>query len=88
MWKNKKNCVRKEAVGTVVSDRMDKTIVVEISRLTVHPVFKKTIRRFNKIKADDEKNSAKKGDVVKLREVRPISKDKRWRLVGIVKKAA
>lgn len=88
MWKNKKNRVRKEAIGTVVSDRMDKTIVVKIGRLTVHPVFKKTIRRFSKIKAHDEKNSAKKGDVVKLREVRPVSKDKRWRLVGIVEKAA
>lgn len=85
-----KNCkdkrIAKEMVGTVVSDRMAKTIVVRVRRVTVHPVFKKAIRRFNKFKAHDEKNSAKIDDVVKIRETRPLSKDKRWRLVEIIKK--
>lgn len=87
MKKSKKGRVkRKEVVGTVVSDKMSKTIVVEVGRLAVHPVFKKTIRQFSKIKVHDEKNSAKIGDVVKVRQARPVSKDKRWRLIGIIEK--
>jgi len=88
MQKSKRSRARKEILGTVVSDKMDKTIVVELVKMTVHPVFKKTMRRWSKIKAHDEKNSAKTGDVVKLIETRPASKDKRWRLAGIVEKAA
>ncbi len=87
MGKNSKNRAKKEVLGTVVSDGMEKTIVVETGRVTVHPVFKKTIRRFSKIKAHDEKNTAKKGDIVKLRETRPVSKEKRWLLAGVIKKA-
>jgi len=86
MRKDKKRRAKKETLGTVVSDKMDKTIVVEVSRLTVHPVFKKTIRRFNKIKVHDEKNAAKTGDVVKLKKTRPFSKDKRWQLTEIIGK--
>jgi len=87
MKKSKKNHARREVLGTVVSDKMEKTIVVEVGRVMVHPVFKKTMRRWSKIKAHDEKNLAKTGDVVKLRETRPVSKDKRWRLAGVVEKA-
>jgi small subunit ribosomal protein S17 len=72
--------------GTVTSAKMQKTIVVQSSRLTVHPMFKKTIKRFSKFKAHDEKNAAQAGDVVKIAETRPLTKDKRWRLVEIVKK--
>lgn len=73
-------------VGKVVSDRMDKTIVVRVGRLMVHPVFKKRIRKFNKFRAHDEKNSAKNGDTVKIREARPYSKNKRWKLIEIIEK--
>lgn len=93
MQKNKKENIpagrriQKEMIGTVVSDKPDKTVIVKVSHLTVHPVFKKTIKKYNKFKAHDEKNKAKTGDTVKIREVRPISKNKCWRLVEIVKKA-
>jgi len=79
---------KKEMVGTVLSDKMDKTIVVRVSRMTVHPVFRKTLRKFNKFKAHDEKNRAKVGDTVRIRSARPLSKDKFWRLVEIVKRAS
>lgn len=88
MQKNKKTYSQKEITGKVLSDRMDKTIVVRTSRLTVHPVFKKTIRRFSKFKAHDEKKMAKIGDTVKIRLCRPLSKDKRWQLVEIIEKAS
>jgi len=87
MTESKKKFTGKERLGTVVSDKMDKTIVVEVGGLMVHPVFKKTIRRFNNFKVHDEKNAAKIGDTVRIRETRPLSKDKRWRLVGILKKS-
>ena len=73
--------------GTVVSDKMNKTIIVRIGRLTTHVTFGKKIRQFNKIKAHDEKNSAKIGDLVEIKQVRPISKDKRWNMVEVLKKA-
>ena len=73
-------------VGVVVSDRMDKTIVVRASRLSVHPLFKKRIKKFNKFKAHDEKNQAKVGDTVRIREARPVSKEKCWRLIEILNK--
>lgn len=77
---------RKTRTGVVVSDKMQKTIVVRIERSTRHPLYKKTIRRYKKFKAHDENNSAKTGDVVKIMETRPLSKEKRWRLLEILKK--
>ena len=78
---------RKEFIGTVVSDKMEKTIVVRIMHLAKHPKYGRVIKRYNKYKAHDEKKTAKIGDVVKIRETRPLSKDKRFILVGIIKKA-
>ena len=74
-------------MGTVVSDKMDKTIVVAIVDNVSHPLYKKIIKRTVKFKAHDEKNEAKTGDRVRIMETRPLSKDKRWRLVEIVEKA-
>ena len=79
---------RKVLLGIVVSNRMQKTIVVRISRLTRHPKYQRVIERQNTFKAHDEANSARIGDWVKIMETRPISKDKRWRLVEIVRKAS
>ncbi len=79
---------RKIKTGVVVSDKMQKTIVVRVERLTRHPLYKKIIRRFKKFKAHDEKNSAKAGDTVKIVESRPLSKDKRWRLLEVLNKQA
>lgn len=75
---------RKEVIGVVVSDKMEKTIVVMLSRRVHHKKYEKIITKSMKIKAHDEKNEAKIGDIVKLREVRPLSKDKRWLFVGKV----
>ena len=69
---------KKIFTGNVVSDKMDKTVVVAVTRLSQHPVYKKTIKKLAKFKAHDEKNSCKKGDKVSIVESRPISKDKRW----------
>jgi len=77
----------KEMTGTVVSDRMDKTRIVKVARQTTHPVFNKTIKRANKFMAHDEKNAAKMGDVVKIKERRPLSKQKRWMIVEVIEKA-
>lgn len=79
---------RKERIGVVVSDKMDKTISVRVDWVTHHPVYKKIMRKAIKFKAHDEKNSAKMGDTVKIQETRPTSKTKRWRLVEIIKKAS
>ena len=79
---------RKERIGVVVSDKMDKTISVRVDWVTHHPVYNKIMRKATKFKAHDEKNSAKMGDTVKIQETRPTSKTKRWRLVEIVKKAS
>ena len=87
METNKKIKPCKEMVGTVVSARMAKTIAIVASRHAVHPIFKKTIKRFTKFKAHDEKNSAKVGDIVRVKHTRPLSKNKCWKLVEIVKKA-
>lgn len=73
--------------GTVVSDKMDKTIVVSVERKIVHPVFKKNVRRSKKYKVHDEKNEGKPGDFVEICECRPLSRHKRWRLLSIVKRA-
>lgn len=79
--------VRKTRTGKVVSDKMDKTIVVAIETRVKHPLYKKIMKRSTKFKAHDENNSAKIGDSVKIMETRPLSKDKRWRLVEITEKA-
>ena len=78
---------RKTKVGKVVSDKMDKTIVVAIEELKQHKLYKKQIKRTVKFKAHDENNEARMGDRVSIMETRPLSKDKHWRLVEIVEKA-
>ena len=78
---------RKSHVGRVVSDVMDKTVVVEVRTSTAHSTYTKIVRRNKKIKAHDEENQAGIGDTVRIMETRPISKTKRWRLVEIVEKA-
>ncbi|MFH0764175.1 MAG: 30S ribosomal protein S17 [Candidatus Omnitrophota bacterium] len=78
--------VRKERVGIVVSDKMDKTITVKVDRAMRHPIYNKMVRTATKFKVHDEKDSAKTGDTVRIEETRPLSKTKRWRLVEIIKK--
>lgn len=78
---------RKVRVGKVVSDKMDKTVVVAVERTTRHPLFGKTIRKTKKYKAHDAENQCRTGDKVKIMETRPLSKDKRWRLVEIMEKS-
>jgi small subunit ribosomal protein S17 len=78
---------RKTRVGVVVSDKMDKTVVVSIERRVQHPVYGKMVRRTKRLKAHDEQNDAKTGDTVRIMETRPLSKDKRWRIVEIVERA-
>jgi small subunit ribosomal protein S17 len=78
---------RKARVGTVVSDAMDKTVVVELRNSSAHSTYGKIVRRDNKVKAHDENNEAGVGDTVRLAETRPMSKTKRWRIVEIVEKA-
>ncbi|MBE5780538.1 MAG: 30S ribosomal protein S17 [Clostridiales bacterium] len=78
---------RKTRVGVVVSDKMDKTIVVEMKTKVTHPLYKKTINKTTKLKAHDEENACGIGDTVRVMETRPLSKDKRWRLVEIIEKA-
>ena len=78
---------RKTRVGKVVSDKMDKTIVVAIADSVQHPLYKKIIKRTYKLKAHDENNECRVGDTVEVMETRPLSKDKRWRLVEIIEKA-
>ncbi len=75
---------KKVYTGEVISDKMDKTVVVVVKRLTQHPVYKKTIRKASKFKAHDEENRAKIGDKVTIIESRPLSKDKRWKVVKVV----
>jgi small subunit ribosomal protein S17 len=79
--------VRKTRVGLVVSDKMQKTVVVAVERRVPHPVYGKMVTRTTKFKAHDEENSAKVGDRVRVMETRPLSKDKRWRVVEIVERA-
>ncbi len=78
---------RKTRVGMVVSDKMDKTVVVAVVDSVKHPLYKKVVKRTYKLKAHDEQNECRVGDKVKVMETRPLSKDKRWRLVEIVEKA-
>ena len=84
MWKED---YRKSRIGRVVSDKMDKTIVVAVETKVRHPLYGKTVNRTTKFKAHDENNEAKINDRVLIMETRPLSKDKRWRLVEIVERA-
>lgn len=79
--------LRKTRVGVVSSDKMDKTVVVSVQTLVEHPLYKKRIRRTKKFKAHDEQNQCKVGDRVRIMETRPLSKDKRWRVVEIIESA-
>jgi small subunit ribosomal protein S17 len=78
---------RKSRTGLVVSDKMEKTVVVAIERRVPHPVYGKMVTRTKRLKAHDEENSAKVGDTVRIVETRPLSKDKRWRVVEIMQRA-
>ena len=78
---------RKTRVGVVVSDKMQKTVVVSLDRRVPHPVYGKMVTRTKRVKAHDEENSAKAGDTVRIMETRPLSKDKRWRVVDVVERA-
>ena len=82
-----KRALRKTRVGKVVSDKMDKTVVVAVETSVKHPLYKKIVKRTYKLKAHDENNECKTGDRVRVMETRPLSRDKRWRLVEIIKKA-
>ena len=79
--------LRKTRTGKVVSDKMDKTIVVAVEDHVKHPLYNKIVKKTYKLKAHDENNECKVGDTVKVMETRPLSKDKRWRLVEIMEKA-
>jgi small subunit ribosomal protein S17 len=78
---------RKTRLGIVVSDKMQKTVVVRLERRFAHPTYGKMVTRSTKVKAHDEQNDAKTGDTVRIMETRPLSKDKRWRVVEIVDRA-
>jgi small subunit ribosomal protein S17 len=78
---------RKVRIGTVVSDKMDKTVVVAVETFVTHPLYKKQIKKTVRFKAHDENNQCGVGDIVKIMETRPLSKDKNWRIVNIVEKA-
>ena len=79
--------LRKTRTGKVVSDKMDKTIVVAVENHVKHPLYNKIVKRTYKLKAHDEENTCNIGDIVKVMETKPISKDKRWRLVEVMEKA-
>jgi small subunit ribosomal protein S17 len=79
--------LRRTLIGTVASNKMDKTIVVKVETAVRHPIYKKIVKRTYKLKAHDEENVCQIGDKVKVMETRPLSKDKRWRLVEVVEKA-
>ncbi len=78
---------QRERQGVVVSDKMDKTIVVQVSAVRPHPVYKKVVRRTSRLKAHDEKNEARVGDTVLVRECRPLSREKTWRLIKVLERA-
>ena len=84
---NERTTSRKTRVGKVVSDKMDKTVVVIVEDRVAHKTYKKIVGRTYKLKAHDEQNTCGVGDIVKVMETRPLSKDKRWRVVEIVEKA-
>ena len=78
---------RKEKVGIVTSNKMQKTVVVTVKRQTIHPFYKRVVRHSKRFLAHDEKNECRPGDTVRIQETRPLSRRKRWRVVGIVNKA-
>ncbi len=78
---------RKERIGVVISDRMDKTILVAVQRQIKHPIYGKFIKKTTKLMAHDERNDAKRGDSVRIMETRPLSKRKRWRLAEVIERA-
>ena len=80
-----KKSKKKNRTGIVISDKMQKTIIVKVMRLAKHPRYNRIIKKYNKFKAHDEGNKAKIGNLVRIEETRPLSKDKRWRLVEILK---
>lgn len=84
---NQERNKRKQRVGTVVSDKMDKTVVIAVTEHVRHPLYKKYIKRTVKMKAHDELNECGIGDRIRVMETRPLSRDKRWRLVEIIEKA-
>lgn len=84
---SERNTRRKVRIGKVVSDKMDKTIVVSVQTYKTDPLYGKRVKVSSKFKAHDEENKAKTGDVVRIMETRPLSKDKRWRLVEIIEEA-
>ncbi len=77
---------KKVYTGQVITDKMDRTVVVAVTRLTQHPMYKKTIKKISKFKAHDDENKCKRGDVVSIIESRPYSKDKRWKVLDIVRR--
>ena len=79
--------LRKVRIGRVVSDKMDKTVVVAVETLVRHPLYQRTVRRTRKFKAHDEQNACRVGDRVRIMETRPLSKDKRWRVVEILERS-
>lgn len=79
--------IRKEFTGHVISDKMDKTVIVQVETLKHHPVYKKTIKKLTRFKAHNEDNAARNGDLVRIIETRPLSREKRWRIAQIIKKA-
>jgi small subunit ribosomal protein S17 len=83
----KSKVIKKTLIGKVISDKMAQTITVEVETRKMNPIYKKFVRTHKKFKAHDAANSAKEGDVVKISEARPVSKDKRWKLVEIIEKA-
>ncbi len=85
---SEERALRKTRVGTVVSDKGDKTVVIAVETLVEHPLYKKRIKRTTKFHAHDEQNEAQKGDKVRIMETRPLSKLKRWRVVEILERAA
>jgi small subunit ribosomal protein S17 len=85
--RGEQRATRKTRTGLVVSDKMQKTVVVEIERRVPHPVYGKMVTRTKRVKAHDEENTAKTGDTVRIAETRPLSKDKRWRVVEVVGRA-
>ncbi|MFZ5800137.1 MAG: 30S ribosomal protein S17 [Candidatus Omnitrophota bacterium] len=82
---NQARAKRKERVGVVISDKMNKTRIVQVERLVKHPMYARIVRQRNKFKAHDETNSAKPGDKVRIMETRPLSRDKRWVITEIIK---
>ena len=79
--------LRKTRTGMVVSDKMEKTVVVAVETLVRHPLYQRTVRRTKRLKAHDEENSCRIGDKVKIMETRPLSKEKRWRIIEILERA-